>query len=166
MNTLVTALAALRPEFPTVRLLLYGRAEVGAEDEAKFERLMEHLGVSDSVVRMGLISEERLQDLYRECTLFVLPSLYEGFGLPLIEAMASGACVVAHNGSAMSEVVGDAGCLTDASRSDSLAATITALLRDPAYRDSIARKGVVHSRKYNLESMAEATFKIYSDAMP
>ena len=86
------------------------------------------------MILTGEVSDEALRVLYRRCAAFVLPSLYEGFGLPLLEAMHCGAVVIAGNNSSQVEVVGDAGLLVNASDTGEIAARMVAGLRRPRAR--------------------------------
>lgn len=161
LQTLIEALAIVRNEYPTIRLVLYGRAEVGEKEEALFDQLLDYHGVRDAVFRLGLISDDELHEWYQAATVFVLPSLSEGFGLPILEAMAHGACVIAHNGSAMAEIVGPAGCLVDARHPPTLAKAIASVLRDPNLRQQLGLAAQQRSAQFSLEAMAESTFNVY-----
>ena len=110
---------------------------------------------------LGFVPDTDLPDLYRAATAFVYPSLYEGFGLPLLEAMASGGCVVARAASAMAEVVGDAGGLTDIATPSALAATLASVLRDPARRDALRAAARTRAAGFTIRAMAQATHDVY-----
>jgi glycosyltransferase involved in cell wall biosynthesis len=165
LPALVLAVAALRGEFPGVRLTLFGRAEVGEREEAEFDRLIHRLGLGSTVHRTGLVSDQELDRLYRSAAVYVLPSLYEGFGLPLLEAMARGVCVIAHTNGATAEVVGPAGILVDARSPDALAAGIAAVLRDPGLRCRLATAGPARAAEFTVERMAEQTFRVYDQCL-
>src|SRR5260370_42058292 len=89
------------------------------------------LKLDDVIEQTGFIKDEDLQRLYRAGDVFVFPSFYEGFGLPVLEAMASGACVVARGASAMAEIVGEAGVLGGTKNPCLLAAALAPLLHNP-----------------------------------
>ena len=93
------------------------------------------------VVVTGEVSDETLRLLYQRCEAFVFPSLYEGFGLPLLEAMHCGAAVIAGNNSSQVEVVGDAGLLADADDASDIAAKLATLLDDPVLAQIAPRTG-------------------------
>jgi len=96
--------------------------------------------------------------------LFVLPSLNEGFGLTLLEAMASGVPVVASRAGAIPEVVGDAGCLLDDIRDQSaLAETLLALANSPAQRAALVHRGRERASAFSWESTARRTLALYAD---
>ena len=155
------AFANLQDEFPKLRLILFGRGGVSDEQDAAVTRRLVALGIADAVTRTGVVSDTELDQLYRHATLFVLPSLYEGFGLTLLEAMARGVCVVAHRDGAMAEVVGEGGWLVDARTPASLGDGIGAILRAPKRIQSLAQAGACRARTFSVERMAEATYGIY-----
>jgi glycosyltransferase involved in cell wall biosynthesis len=165
LKSLLDAISILIGQYPSLRLMLFGRAAVTSERENEFERLIADLKLSAVVERTGVLDDTSLIHLYRECTLFVFPSLYEGFGLPVLEAMASGACIIARNASAMAETVGDAGVLTETRDAGRLAATIRELLEDPLKRESLGTAALAKARSFTIARMAERTFKSYRAAL-
>ena len=92
---------------------------------------------------------------------FVLPSLYEGFGIPLVEAMACGTPVVASDASSFPEVVGDAGLLVDPSDESLWAERLVSLLRDADLRRTLGQKAVDRARLFTWETMTEKTIDAY-----
>ncbi len=161
LASLLKAVGMIRRRHPGLRLLLFGRAAITPEREAQFERLIAELGVEDAVLRLGMVSDEELVWLYGHTTLFAFPSLYEGFGLPVLEAMAAGACVVARNASAMAEIVGEAGALVETADVATLAETISGLLEAPARRAELAASARGRSRTFTVERMARLTLASY-----
>jgi glycosyltransferase involved in cell wall biosynthesis len=113
LDALLEATALLCSSHPDVQLILFGHAAVTPEREQRFEFKLKALGIEQNVIRTGVVTDGELAKLYREVNLFIFPSLYEGFGLPLLEAMSMGACVIAHDASAMKEVVGEAGVVLE-----------------------------------------------------
>lgn len=112
--------------------------------------------ISDSVYIEGHISEARLIELYRTCHCFVYPSLYEGFGLPILEAMASGAPVITSNVSSMPEVAGDAAFLVDPLDSRAITQALRSVLTDPALRAELSDRGLARARSFSWQGTAEA----------
>ncbi len=161
LDSLLAAFCLLRKDFPDLRLALFGRTGVSPEREAWFARTIAELGLGSAVVQLGFVDDLQLADLYRSATLFVYPTLYEGFGLPLLEAMAVGACVVARDASSMAEVVGDGGLLVETKGGKALAEGIGRLLRDPAERARLAARGRARAATFTLERMARVTFEVY-----
>jgi glycosyltransferase involved in cell wall biosynthesis len=160
---LLRAFALLRP--PGTRLVLYGRAAVTAEREREYDALVEQLGLGAAVLRTGYLTEEQLGWLYRRAEVFVFPSLYEGFGYPVLEAMAAGACVVARRASAMAEVVGPDGVLVETADPAELAAALDRLLADPAERDRLRRQAVARAGHFTVRRMAEQTWRTYETSL-
>src|SRR5688500_271008 len=106
---------------------------------------------------LGYLEDETLASLYRLASVFVFPSLYEGFGLPPLEAMASGTPVVTSNVSSMPEVTGDAAVLVDPYDVNSIVEGIEGVLRDPELRAELGRKGMARAREFSWERSAERT---------
>jgi glycosyltransferase involved in cell wall biosynthesis len=130
------------------------------EDELR--RLAEELGVADRVRFPGWLEQPQLEQLYREAACFALPSLDEGFGLPVLEAMARGVPVCASNASSLPEVVGDAGLLFDPHDLDDIRATIARLLADPG---DLGERGRLRAREFTWRRTAEATLASYRRAL-
>src|SRR4029078_13710067 len=86
--SLIHAWPAIAASHPEVELILYGRALVTKENEAEFERVLRDLPHADRIRRVGHVNDDELASLYAGCTLFIFPTLIEGFGYPLAEAMA------------------------------------------------------------------------------
>ena len=111
---------------------------------------------ADSRIRLlGHVPDEDLAALYRLCTVFAYPSLYEGFGLPLLEAMASGAACVSSNVSSLPEVGGDAVLYVDPLQADELAAALEELLRSAEKRQALGVHARERARRYSWQRTAE-----------
>lgn len=106
---------------------------------------------------LGYVDDQRLAALYRGCTLLAFPSRYEGFGLPVLEAMSYGAPVVASNSSAVPEAGGDAACYVPPDDDAALASAILRVAGDPAYAAELRRRGLAHSAKFTWHRTAERT---------
>ena len=161
LTALLQATALLSARFDNLKLVLFGRAAVTAEREAAFARQVRELGIARHVVLTGVVTDRELAELYRRASLFVFPSLYEGFGLPLLEAMSVGACVVARNASAMAEVVGESGVLVETRDAKTLASTIAGLLDNPRLRSELGDAARVRARQFSVERMAKLTHQSY-----
>jgi glycosyltransferase involved in cell wall biosynthesis len=135
LRYLLLAFARLRQSHPDLELLLIGRPRPGGATDA----LISELGIRDAMTCVSGISTETLVEHYAQATLAVVPSLYEGFGLPAGEAMACGLPVIATDAGALPEIVGSAGITVPAGDADALAGAIEALLRDPARREALGR---------------------------
>ena len=137
LRYLLHAYARLLESYPDLELLLVSKPNPGG----KTERLVERLGLVDKVRFVNGISTEQMVQYYAEAAIAVVPSVYEGFGLPAGEAMACGVPVVSTDGGALPEVVGDAGVIVPAKNVDALAAAIDALLQDPQKRAELGARG-------------------------
>jgi glycosyltransferase involved in cell wall biosynthesis len=162
---LVRALAQLRPAYPALKLVLYGRAGLTAERERAFNELVEQLQLSSVIEQRGLLSDRELKQLYRDCTIFVCPSLYEGFGLPVLEAMTQGACVVARRASSMAEIIGNAGILIETQNTEELAGAIARLLADRDLRQSLTAAARNRASEFTVQRMARQTYDSYLTAV-
>ena len=107
------------------------------------------------------MSDETLAILYRLAALFVFPSLYEGFGLPPLEAMASGTPVVTSNVSSLPEVTGDAAVLVDPYDTASIVDGMRSVLTDRSLADALRRKGPVRAREFSWERSVAKTRDLY-----
>lgn len=138
---LLEAVALLHREGIPVRLTTVG----GGKQLPELKERTRKLGIGDFVTFLGYVPDphdEKLPALYSQADVFVFPSLMEGFGFVLIEAMASGIPVVASDVSAIPEVVGDAGVLVPAGNAGALATAIRTLAEDPRRRSDLARRGM------------------------
>jgi glycosyltransferase involved in cell wall biosynthesis len=165
LSGLLAAVVKLREQYPSLRLALFGRAAVTPEREAEFQRMVRDLKLDCVIQRTGFINDEELRRLYRTGDVFVFPSFYEGFGLPVLEAMASGACVVARDASAIAEIVGEAGILVETKNADALAAAIASLLEDPRRRKHLGEAARRRAQAFTVERMAKLTYESYRTAL-
>jgi len=122
---------------------------------------VERLGLRRWVIFPGYVPWEELPLWYNAAELFVYPSLYEGFGLPPLEAMACGVPVVVSNVSSLPEVVGEAGVLVDPQDPQGLAVAMEELLADPARRRELAEAGLARARSFSWERTALQTAQLY-----
>ncbi len=137
---LLEAVAKARTERPEVHLVVIGRAR----PESQAARAIERLGLGDAVEFASQVSDERVVELYAEAQVAVVPSLYEGFSLPAVEAMASGVPLIATTGGALPEVVGpdgDAGLLVPPADPGALVVALERVLGDPALAARLAGAG-------------------------
>ena len=121
--------------------------------------------IKDRVQILGYVAEGDLPLLHAHAEALVYPSLYEGFGLPVVEAMACGCPVITSDGSSLSEVAGDAALLVDPHDEDALAAALDAVARDPALRASLRDRGLAHVSRYTWSRTARETALAYREAL-
>lgn len=122
---------------------------------------VERAGLQDRVSFIGWVPEEDKPALYSRADMFVFPSLYEGFGLPPVEAMSCGAAVIASNRGSLPEVVGEGGLLIDPLDVDGLAAALTALAEDEGRRRELAAKGLHQARRFSWQKTVAETLEVY-----
>jgi len=123
--------------------------------------LTEELGLGQDVIFLGRVSTEELLWLYNTAQLLVAPSIYEGFGLTPLEAMACGTPVVVSNVSALPEVVGDAGLLVNPKETDEIAVAIWRELTDEKLRKCLIQKGLKRAQQFSWEKAARQTLELY-----
>lgn len=137
-------------------LVLAGRSFVGDELIAKEKKL----GIDELVIHTGEVTKEELVDLYNLADLFVFPSLYEGFGIPPLEAMACGTPVVASNTSSIPEVVGDAAVMFDPRKSDDLVNAIYSVFQSDFCYNGIISKGFFNASDFSWKKTINEIKKV------
>jgi glycosyltransferase involved in cell wall biosynthesis len=159
LPTLLGAFGILAPSFPDLRLLL-----VGTEPASYLRSEMKGVpaDVCDRVAFTGLLENAELRALYAGCMVFVLPSRYEGFGLPALEAMALGAPVVCADAASLPEVVGEAAMMFPAGDQGQLATSIAYLLRDPVLRRNLGTAGRSRAARFAWADTAASTVAVYA----
>ena len=154
------AFALVRRAHPQVRLVLTQGA--GGAEQAVAARIAQP-DLAGSVLRPGRVERAVLDLLLTRATALVFPSRFEGFGLPVIEALAAKCPVISSSATALSEVVGDAGVLVDPDDIDAWAAAMSAALSDPAYRTARAERGLAVARRYAPDATAAALTSVYRE---
>jgi glycosyltransferase involved in cell wall biosynthesis len=134
---LLEGLAKLRVERPDAHLVVIGKQKT----KSKIPAVLDRLGLQDAVTFVSGVAQERIVELYAEAEVAVVPSLYEGFSLPAIEAMSCGVPLVATTGGALPEVVGDAALSVPTNDPSALAAAIDQLLDNADLRARIGEAG-------------------------
>jgi len=115
----------------------------------------------ERIVCTGFVADADLPALYNLADVLVMPSLYEGFGLPVLEALACGTNVVATNVSSLPEVVGGGGLLVESNSPEELTATLQRLLRDEALRTSLRSAGIEHAKRFSWENAAQQVIRVF-----
>lgn len=134
---------------------------VGAPFDDTEHKLINELKLTGSVQNYGYVSDTHLAKLYRHSIALVYPSLYEGFGIPPLEAMACETAVIASNVSSIPEVVGDAGLLIEPSSVDEMVDAMLLMLNDSAKRESLIEAGRRRIEKFSWEKTARQTVEVY-----
>jgi glycosyltransferase involved in cell wall biosynthesis len=135
------------------------------EHEARLRERAQTLGVDDDVRFSGWLSDAEVEGLWAIADAFAFPSLYEGFGLPVLEAMARGVPVACSNASSLPEVAGDAALLFDAHDEAAIADALRRLLADPALAERLRAAGRERVREFTWERTARATIDSYRRAL-
>ena len=139
---------------------------VGPEHYRGDEVLAAAREAADRIKFTGYISDQQLAACYSRAAVFAFPSLFEGFGIPLLEAMAHGVPVVCSNAGAFPEVCGDAAIYFDPANVDSIAGALTRVISDSELRLDLVSKGRVRERQFSWARAAEETMAVYRQAAP
>ena len=162
---LLRALAKVREEHPGVRLTLISKLKRKGEAA----KLLDSLGLRDAVDLVSGVDDDELAELVGTAEIAVVPSMYEGFSLPAVEAMSSGCALVATRAGALPEVVGTDDCaarLVEPGNVDELAQQISALLADPAERRRLSEGGRERvMERYSWAAVARRTVEVYQAAI-
>lgn len=158
LETVIDAYALLRQRGFSQPLVIVGKA--AWKSAGPFRRIRE-LGLDTSVLLTGYVPDADLPALYAGSAAFVFASLYEGFGLPPMEAMACGAPVVASNASSLPEVLGDAAILVDPRDAAGFTAAVETLLFDDGCRQTYRERGLARARRFGWERSARSHVELY-----
>jgi glycosyltransferase involved in cell wall biosynthesis len=158
---LLEAFALLRKDLAAQLVVVGAR---GWLDEPIFDALARS-GVADAAHFVGALGEEDLAVLYSHAGVFVLPSVYEGFGLPVLEAMACGAPVVSSHAGPLPEVAGEAALLLAPENPEHWARAMYAVLTNSSYADHLRQRGFARAARFSWTRAAEATREVYREAL-
>jgi glycosyltransferase involved in cell wall biosynthesis len=123
----------------------------------------QRFGLNERVICVGHLSADELRVLYAHADVFVFPSLYEGFGMPVLEAMASGAPVITSATTSLREVAGDAAVLIDPHSPEQLAEALVRVLTDRGLRETLRAKGFERAKQFTWQHAARLTFDVYRE---
>jgi glycosyltransferase involved in cell wall biosynthesis len=159
-------IARLVEAFETVdnswRLVLVGSAGYGADEIlARIERSPARARIAVT----GYVTPESLAGWYSRAMVFAFPSLDEGFGMPVLEAMASGIPVLTSSRSALPEVAGDAAWLVDPEDTEALAQALRSMTERRELREDLARRGVLRARRFTWEKAVRETWDVYEEVL-
>jgi glycosyltransferase involved in cell wall biosynthesis len=139
-------------------LVVGGKANPNLADPKQF---VERHGIEKKVLFLGHVPNRMLPALYRGAALFLFPSLHEGFGIPVLEAMACGTPVVTSNLAAMPEVAGEAALLVNPSRPDEIQSAIARVLFEDALRKELSERGIIRAKAFSWKKMGTEVLDIY-----
>jgi glycosyltransferase involved in cell wall biosynthesis len=146
------------------------RAKTGArllftgEPDRRIELLAARQGVRNAIGFTGALDDTRLAERYRGALALAFPSLYEGFGLPIVEAMACGTPVLASRATAMPEVAGDAALLIDPARTEDIALALDRLAGDSALRSALRTRGLARVSRFSWDAVGERVRRVLEEA--
>ena len=133
--------------------------------EFKIRQRAENLGIASRVRLLGHVSDEVLPAIYQGATVFIYPTLYEGFGLPVVEAMASGVAVITSSTSALKEVAEGYGHLVNPLDIEETAEAIAQCMTDVEHREALAKLGARRSEEFRWSKTAEQTLEVYMSVL-
>jgi glycosyltransferase involved in cell wall biosynthesis len=162
LERLLEAFSILLKNVPALTLVATGG--MGRRAGEMFDRIS-RLGIGKNVLITGHVPAPDLRSLYRGARLFVYPSLYEGFGMPVLEAMASGVPVVTSNTASVPEVAGDAACLVDPCDIAALAEAMRRVLMDEDFAARLRARGLERVKAFSWEKTARETLSVYHEVM-
>jgi glycosyltransferase involved in cell wall biosynthesis len=148
-----------------IKLVKAGSPQISEVQRRKIFDLIEQLNLQDDVIFTDYVSDEYLVKLYNAADLFVYPSLYEGFGLPPLEAMACGCPVITSNTSSLPEVVGEAGIMIDPNDINSLTESMYTVLTDKGLKEELSKKSLERAKMFSWKKTAAETWKIYEQVL-
>jgi len=158
---LIKAFASIKDQ--NLKLVLVGKAFVNKEVKETQEilQLVKSLGLEKNIIFLGWVSSEELVAIYNQATIYCQPSFYEGFGLPLLEAMACSCPVIASDNSSLGEVCGSAAIMVKADTIYSIAEGIKLLINNKAKREELSKKGLEWVENFSWEKTAQKTHEVY-----
>jgi glycosyltransferase involved in cell wall biosynthesis len=156
---LVEAFEQIGPEW---KLLLAG--SLGFDSEAGLERI-ERSPRKRDIQALGYVTDSQLEELYQRASILAFPSLDEGFGMPVLDAMARGVPVLTSNVSAMPEVAGDAALLVDPTDVHAIADGLRRLTTDSELRGTLIRAGLARAGEFTWEKSVAATWHVYQELL-
>jgi glycosyltransferase involved in cell wall biosynthesis len=168
LEALIRAFAQIRTEIPDLKLVLVGKEDffyTRIHDYAKSLNLWQKENVNSPVVFPGYVPDAQLEIIYQATRAYVFPSLYEGFGLPPLEAMAKGCPVVSSDRASLPEILGDAAIYFNPEDDTDMVSKIKHVLNDGEFRMEMITRGFNKVKDYNWWECARETFAVYVQAL-
>lgn len=153
------AIAKKRQEFP-MKLVFTGAQE---RESAQIIQTIEDCGLRDDIIYLGYIPQEQMRYVFRSATILAFPSLFEGFGIPLVEAMASDIPIICSKSSCVPEIAGDAAILFNAEKPEEIADAILEVYNNPILRQDLVEKGKERRKLFSWKKCAEETVQYIKD---
>lgn len=158
LNRVAEAFARVRQRHPGLKLVIVGKPDLAYE---KLLAKVDELGLKEHVHFSGYIEADCLPLFYNAAEMFVFPSIFEGFGLPVMEAMASGVPTITSRGSCLEEVAGDGALLVDPLSVESIAAAMAQILEDDGLRRDLIDRGLRRSAEFSTQKFAGKILDVY-----
>ena len=168
LEKLLDVFLVLHNERPDLKLILVGKSDYFYErlkQYAKSLNLWQKENINSPVVFPGYVPDSQLEVLYQEAKAYIFPSLYEGFGLPPLEAMAKGCPVISSDRASLPEVLGEAAVYFNPQDKIEFLSRINLVINDTELREKMKEKGIIQSKKYNWWECANKTFDIYKEVL-
>ena len=157
---LIEAIHKVKEKYESITLFIVGEGP----DRIQYEELSSNLGLDKNIIFAGFVSELNLKSRYENCDIFVFPSLNEGFGQVLVEAMVFGKAIIATNSSSIPEIIGDSGILIEPKNTDDLASAIITLIDDENLRIELGNKAYKRvMEKYTWDKISDEYTKIFDE---
>lgn len=168
LEGLLRAFIRIREQYPNLSLVLVGKSDYFYErvrDFAASHNLWQAGRGSNPVIFPGYVPDADLHTLFKEAELYIFPSMYEGFGLPPLEAMAHGCPVVSSNKASMPEILGNAASYFNPESEEEILQKVEEVMRNTRKREEMIRNGYEIIKKYSWEECAEKTGEIYQKVL-
>ncbi len=158
IENLIKAFEMCRQRRGAVKLVIVGKSYA---DYKEPERLVERMDLQDDILFTGYVNDRELHRLYRHATIFILPSFYEGFGIPVFEAMSHGVPVIASKTSCIPDIAGDSALYIDPDDTEDIASAIADLLSDHEKQKQLSERGKQRVQELSWSRAAEQTVRVY-----
>jgi len=160
LEKLILAFSELRKNMPDIRLVLVGKEDYFFQ---KLKQVIAEKKQGTKIIFTGFIPDQELDAVYKNALAYIFPSLYEGFGLPPLEAMAKGVPVASSDHPCMREILGESAFYFDAQDEKIMAEKLAEIIDNPELREKLIQKGYAQIKKYSWQTMAEKTKNIYQN---
>ena len=157
-GTLIKSFVLIKSKLPDSKLVIVGKK---GWKYSHIEESLKEFKLENDVIFPGYMEAEDLRKMYAAATVFVFPSLYEGFGIPPLEAMACGCPVVSSNVASLPEVVGDAGILVEPKNARKIAESVISLIENDQIRNMLIERGLRRAEKFSWQKSAEAALAVF-----
>ena len=159
----IKAFSKIIHNFEDIDLLIIGRP--ASAQGIELNALCSKLDLGNRVAWLGFIPDDDLPNFYRWSEAFIYPSLYEGFGLPVLEAMQFGAPVITSDRASIPEIIGNAGIMINPDSTEEIAGAMTKILMDKELRANLTEYGITQAAKFSWEKCADEVLKVYAKVL-